>query len=107
MTLIESYPQMSIFKKPWQVVKGTLIARQSEDLVEFRTKSLFLTSFSNLDYSIILQSCQLPVKKGSINGLHVIKLPTNFVRLYKRAILTVREHRFSDTAKVQTSVRMV
>ena len=76
-----------------------LIVRQSEKFVKESTKSFSLTTFSNLKYSIVLQSSQLPVKKGPINGLHVIKLPTNSERLYKRAILTAREHRFSVTAK--------
>ena len=79
--------------------RGRLIARKSENLEKKATKSLSLTTFSNLDYSIVLQSCQLPVQKGSINCLHVIKLPTNSERLYKTAILTARDHRFSVTAK--------
>ena len=91
---------MSTFKTLWQLGGvDRLPDSQKINLEKKSTKSLSLTTFSYLDYSIVLQSCQLPVKKGSINCLHVIKLPTNFVRLYKIAILTAREHRFSVTAK--------
>ena len=81
MTLTESYPQMSIFKTPWQLEAVDCSTARKFCKKVLTTKSL--STFSNLQYSIVLQSCQLPVKKGSINGLHVIKLPTNFVRLYK------------------------